>query len=180
MPDTSEVDPRVNHGHRQRSGTRTALPLLLVAVLALVAIGLSSWALLRPTPGQGASASDATYSDAERVAAKTKICGAFDTVRKGVTLNTNLQSPGGPGDITGSLAVAANARLSLSDGGQYLLQRLDPATSTDLADSVKDFANTLMDIGAAATAGAQNTDADQTARLRDADTENTALAAACQ
>ena len=101
----------------------------------------------------------------------------MEVVRRGVALNTNLQSPGGPGDVTGSLAVAANARLSLYDGGQYLVHRLDPATPTEVADAVEKFASTLMDIGASATAGAQNTDADQAGRLRDADSENAALTA---
>jgi hypothetical protein len=34
-----------------------------------------------------------------------------------------------------------NARISLYDGGQYLLARLDPATPPELADAVKKFAN---------------------------------------
>jgi hypothetical protein len=62
-------------------------------------------------------------------------------VRKGVSLNSNLQPPGGPEDVTGSLAVVANARISLYDGGQYLLVRLDPATPPDLADAVKTLAS---------------------------------------
>ena len=49
--------------------------------------------------------------------------------------------------------LAANARLSLYDGGQYLLARLDPATLPELSDAVKKFSNLLMDIGASATAG---------------------------
>jgi len=101
-------------------------------------------------------------------------------VRKGVSLNTNLQPPGGPADITGSLAVAANARISLYDGGQYLLARLDPATPKDLADTVTKFANLLMDIGANATAGAQNSQPEQAARLKEADAANTKLKELCK
>jgi hypothetical protein len=37
-----------------------------------------------------------------------------------------------------------------------------------------------MDIGAAATAGAQNTDPDQAARLQAADTENARVAELCR
>ena len=55
---------------------------------------------------------------------KTQICTAFDTVVTGVSLNTNLTAPGGPGDTTGAHAVAANARIALIGGGQYLLNRL--------------------------------------------------------
>ena len=104
----------------------------------------------------------------------------MDFVRRGVSLNTNLEPPGGPGDVTGSMAVAANARVSLYDGGQYLLANLDPATPVDLADAVRAFANNLMDIGAAATAGAQNSDPDQAARLRDADAANATVTELCK
>lgn len=100
-------------------------------------------------------------------------------MRKGVSLNTNLQPPGGPEDVTGSLAVAANARISLYDGGQYLLVRLDPATPPDLADAVKDFGKLLMDIGANAAAGAQNP-AGQAARLKEADAANTKVTDLCK
>lgn len=98
----------------------------------------------------------------------------------GVTQNTNLQAPGGPEDAVGNLAIAANARLSLYDGGQYLLARLDPATPPELADAVRTFANNLMDIGAAATAGALNTDPEQSARLRDADSVNSTVDGLCK
>jgi hypothetical protein len=97
-----------------------------------------------------------------------------------VSLNTNLQPPGGPEDVTGSLAVAANARISLYSGGEYLLARLDPATSPELADAAKKFGNLLMDIGAAATAGQQNTEPEQTARLKDADAVNATVTGLCK
>lgn len=154
---------------------------MAVAVLALVAVGLAGWALLRPAPGGSSTGSGAAanYSDAQGAEAKAKICAVFDTVRNGVTVNTNLQAPGGPEDITGNLAVAANARISLYDGGQYLLARLEPSTPPELADAVRNFANNLMDIGAAATAGALNTDPAQAARLRDADAVNGAVGRLC-
>jgi hypothetical protein len=97
-----------------------------------------------------------------------------------VSINTNLQPPGGPEDVTGSLAVAANSRIALYDGGQYLLARLDPATPPELADPVKKFGNLLMDIGAAATAGQQNSEPEQTARLKDADAANTTIIELCK
>ncbi|MFN8032781.1 MAG: hypothetical protein U0Q47_05680 [Mycobacterium sp.] len=93
-------------------------------VLAIVAIALAAWALLR-----GSNAAP-TYSDAQRADAKAKVCAVFKTVRDGVSINTHLQAPGGDADVVGRLGVAANARISLYDGGQYLLARLDPATPT--------------------------------------------------
>ena len=157
---------------------RGQVPLLAVAVLALVAFGLASWALLRPAGGSG-SATAPTYTDVQRTDAKAKVCAAFATVRTGVSQNTNLQAPGGAEDIVGNLAVAANARLSLYDGGQYLLARVDPATPPDLATAVRSFGNTLMDIGAAATAGERNTDPKQAARLGDADAANRTIGGLC-
>lgn len=172
MP-TSE-QPRTHHA---ASVPRWVAPVAVLAVvLSLIAVGLSAWAALRPARG----ADEVTYTSAQQNDAKTAICAAANLVRKGVSLNTNIQIPGGQEDVTGSLAVAANARVSLSDGGQYLIARLEPATPTELATAVKEFANTLMDIGAAATAGSPNTDPDQAARLRTADTQNTAVTDLCK
>jgi len=81
--------------------------------------------------------------------------------------------------VTGTLAVAANARLSWFDGGQYLLCRLDPATAPQLADAVRGFANNLIDIGANAIAGVSNTDPALGARLRDADGQKGVIEGLC-
>jgi hypothetical protein len=160
----------------EQTPVQRAIPFVAL-VLSVVAIGLAAWTALRPT---ASGSNEPTYTTAQQSDAKTAICAATDLVRRGVSLNTNLQIPGGEGDVAGSLAVAANARVSLSDGGQYLITRLDPATPTELADAVKQFANTLLDIGAAATAGSPNTDPDQAARLRTADTQNNAVIERCK
>src|SRR4051812_17676578 len=146
MP-TTETSASRHAGDSGRGGILS----VVAVVLALVAVGLAAWAAFRPAKEPAAP----TYTAAQQSDAKAAICAAADLVRRGVSLNTNLPVPGGEGDVTGSLAVAANARVSLSDGGQYLLARLDPATPADLADPVREFANKLMDIGAGAIAGAQ-------------------------
>jgi hypothetical protein len=161
MPDTDA--PR-------RAGPLTYLSL----ILAIAALAVAGWTLYR------SEYSKPSYSDTQRAEAKVKACTAMDLVRRGVSLNTNLAPAGGPADVTGSMAVAANARVSLYDGGQYLLAKLDPATPSDLAEAVRTFANNLMDIGAAATAGAQNTDPDQAARLRDAEAANATVTELCK
>lgn len=145
--------------------------------LAVVALGLAGWAAFRPA---SALEKEPVYTDAQQAEARTAICAAVELVRKGVSLNTNLPVPGGEGDVTGSLAVAANARLALSVGGRYLLDRLEPATPKALADDVTSFGNTLMDAGAAFIAGALNTDPDQAARLQEADALNAKLLEACK
>ncbi len=141
---------------------------LAVAVLSL---GVALFALLRP-------AADPEYTDGQRDDAKAAICAAFLTVRTGVATNTNVEPAGA--DIAGARGVAANARVALFDGGQYLLARLDPATPADLADQIRKFGNQLMDIGAAATAGVPNTDPVQAGRLEDAETASTAISGLCQ
>jgi hypothetical protein len=169
-----EVPPGQHSGESPRRGGALAVIALIVS---LAALGLSAWTAFRPAAGPSAGTE---YTTAQQTDAKATICGAVDVVRKGVALNTNLPSPGGDGDVTGSLAVAANARLALSDGGQYLMARLDPATTAELTKSVKKFANLLMDVGAAATAGAANTDPDQAARLTAVDAESATLTELCK
>jgi hypothetical protein len=177
MPQRSEDESTVEYpdGGGSRWG-RILLPITLV--VALAAAALSGWVLYRLA--QEGTPNSPNYSGAQRSDAKQKICAATDVVRKGVSLNTNMHPPGGPEDVTGTLAVAANARVSLYDGGQYLLARLDPATPQDLGDAVKTFANLLMDIGANATAGAQNSQPEQAARLKGADAANTKIAELCK
>ena len=153
---------------------RAGLVSLVALVLAVVAVALAGWALWQ------SHTAPASYSDGQRNDAKAKACSAMDVVRKGVSLNTNLQPKNGPEDVTGALAVAANARVSLYDGGQYLLDRVDPATPSDLADAMRRFGNDLMDIGAYATAGIQNSDPAQAARLKDAASANTTIVSLCK
>ena len=148
---------------------------IISLILAIVAVALAGWTLYRSDFAKADATARSRSADA-----KVKVCTAVDVVRRGVSLNTNLVPAGGPDDITGSQAVAANARVSLYDGGQYLMARLDPATPTDLADKVREFADNLMDIGANATAGATNDDPDQAERLKDADAANSALTELCK
>jgi hypothetical protein len=149
---------------------------ILALVVALIAAGLALWALLKAPDSQSASTFTGTTTDDP----KGSICEDFNVIRNGVQINTNLQPPGGPDDVTGSMAVAANARLSLYDGGQYLLARLQPGTPTELADAVRKFANDLMDIGARSTSGIPNTDPGQAARLKEADEANATITNLCK
>lgn len=150
---------------------------IVTFVVAVVALVLAAWAAFRSSPEQP---QEPSYTAEQQAEAKQKVCAATDLVREGVSRNTNLKPEGGPRDVTGSLAVAANARISLYMGGQYLLSRLDPATPPELADAVREFANSLVDIGAAATAGAQNSEPDQAARLREADAANATISELCK
>ena len=149
---------------------------VVALVVALVALGLAVWTLVKGPDSNSASVFTGTKTDDP----KGSICEAFNVIRNGVQINTNLQPPGGPDDLTGSMAVAANARVSLYDGGQYLLARLQPGTPQDLADAVRKFANNLMDIGARSTAGIPNSDPGQAARLKQADEANASITNLCK
>lgn len=165
-------------GGSDRSRT-IAIAALVLAILATL---LGAYAALRPTDRDSSDepgAAGGSYDQAQQDEAKATICSAFDTVRDGVGLNTNAKAPGGARDFTGTLAVAANARLSLLGGGQYLLARLEPATPADLAEEVRVFADQLLDIGAAAVAGKQTTDPVQATRLRDAEAMSVSIAEKC-
>lgn len=153
----------------------------MALVVALAAIGVAVWALVKEPPSASESAQPASvFTGVTTDDPKGSVCAAFNLVRNGVQLNTNLQPAGGPGDVTGALAVGANARVSLFDGGQYLLARLQPDTPTELADAVRKFGNELMDIGARSIAGIPNSDPDQAARLKEADTSNATITNLCK
>jgi hypothetical protein len=93
------------------------------------------------------------------------------------TLNSPNYSGAQRADAKTKICAAADA---LYSGGQYLLARVDPATPPELADAVKKFGNLLMDIGAGATAGQQNSEPEQTARLNDADAANKTITELCK
>lgn len=170
--------PDSDHASKHTETARRVGPLPVIAlVVALAALGLAGFAAFTSLTGTEAAVS---YTDVERAAAKTKICAAVDLVRKGVSMNTSVQPPGGEGDVTGSLAVAANARISLSAGGQYLLAKIDPAAPQPLSDDATAFATNLLDIGAASIAGSLNSDPDQAARLKDADGLNAKIVEDCK
>ena len=153
---------------------RLSLLTIISLVVAVAALAVAGWTLYR------SEFSKTEYDAAQIADAQTEICAAVDVVRRGVSLNTNLSPAGGSGDVTGAQAVAANARVSLYDGGQYLIARLDPATPEHVAETVRDFANNLMDIGANATAGFPNADPAQAERLKKADAANTTLTELCK
>lgn len=180
MSEEPETQPRATRASSKPAPRSNGWIVPLFAVVSVAALGLAGWAAFRPAPSGTGASQQSNYTDAQRADAKTKTCAAFTTVRAGVNLNTNLTAPGGPEDVTGALAVAANGRVALYDGGQYLLARLDPATPSDLADNVRKFANSLMDIGAGATAGLQNTDPGQAALLKDASATDASITQLCK
>lgn len=143
----------------------------LACIIATAALAVSVWTWWQARP--------ASYDQATQAAAADAACAAYTQVRTGVETNTHLASPGGDGDVTGALAVAANARVALTGGGQYLLDILDPATPPELAAPIRQFGMKLMQFGAAATAGAPDSDPGQQALKRDLDVLDATIDGLC-
>jgi hypothetical protein len=110
-------------------------------------------------------------------AARGRVCGAFDIVRKAVSKQTNTDLGRDP---TAREAVAANARLAILGGGDYLLSRLDPATPPELADAVRALANNFQDIGMNQLIGVPNTDPAVAALLGQAQAASDHIAVMCR
>ena len=141
-------------------------------VLAVVAVALAAWGLMRsPSSGEVSAVTDEQAAEAE-----TQVCEAFEMVRNAVSLQTNADLGT---DRVATQAVAANARLATLGGGQFLLSRLDDAVPTDLADAVRSFANNLEYIGMGQLAGAPGDDPVQQTRLDDAQNSATRIGELC-
>jgi hypothetical protein len=82
--DESTAEYRATDGSRRG---RVLLPITLV--VAIAAAALSGWMLVRLA--QEGTPKTPNYSAAQSADAKQKICTAAGLVRKGVSLNTNLQ-----------------------------------------------------------------------------------------
>ncbi|MHA3023063.1 hypothetical protein ACXPWS_22730 [Mycobacterium sp. BMJ-28] len=171
---------------KSRSNFGPGVLAMIAVLIAIATLGASAWMWRNPKQAAGSAAAATTtdaappVSDDEKKDAKTKLCAAFELVRAGVANSSALQAPGGDDDVVGALAVAANARLALYGGGQYLLARIEPAAPADVADAARKFGNTLMDIGAAAMAQVPKSDPGQDARLKDADAQNGAVEELCK
>jgi hypothetical protein len=113
---------------------------LFALVIALVVIGgvaIGAW--FRPLPdNKSLPAPPRAYTDQEVADAKTTVCAAYTKVHQAVLVNTGRS---GGSDPTAQLAVAANARMALYDGGEYLLTKLteEPATPPDLAKATREL-----------------------------------------
>ncbi|MDP7724449.1 hypothetical protein [Mycobacterium sp. TY814] len=112
--------------------------------IALVAVGIAIGAWFRPLPKNEPLAAP-TYSSQQVADAKAKVCAAYELVHRGVLANTGRS---GDNDPTTQLGLAANARIALFDGGQYLLKTLqrEPASATDLADATRALADAYQQL----------------------------------
>lgn len=117
-------------------------PTVAAWVLAVIAVGLAVAAWFDPLHTSG------RFSAQQTTDAKKHVCSADAVVHQAVVASTHVTNPV-PNDPAGRLAVAANARLALIDGGALLKDSLasQPAAPADLAKAVSAMANTLEELG---------------------------------
>jgi hypothetical protein len=152
---TTEV-PKVSTAPSATAKPNSQRLVLAALGIAVIAVALAVWALLRPTGGNAAQSSLSAQD------AKTRACSAYNVVKNAVALQTHADIGPEPAAVQ---AIAANARLAMLGGGQYLLDNLDPAAPSDLADPLRSFATNLQDIAMYALNGITNSEPAQTARL---------------
>lgn len=153
--------------------TRQTSPLTPIAlVVALIAVGIAVWALVS-VPEQASAASDGTPLTGD---AKDRVCTAGHVVAMAVQVQTNANIGPEPAAVE---AVAANARLAMLGGGDYLLSQIGTDTPADLADAARSFGNTLQQLGVNILAGVSNDDELQAGRYRAAEEARNKLAKIC-
>ncbi len=155
----------------QSAQPRWIAPVALL--VAVVAVGLAAWALLSKPSATPAGAA-AANSEGDP---KSSVCDTFNVVTSAVALQTHNDLGSDP---IPQAAVAGNARLALFGGGQYLLTSLQPDTPTELADSVRSFANNLQAVGMNALAGVTNANGEQASRLANAEQDRKKIADLCK
>ena len=165
--------------------TRGSSPLIPVTlVIALIAAGLAVWALVSmpeqssasDTAPSGDTASGNAAAPASPGDAKQRVCDAAQTVAVAVQLQTNSNIGPEPAAVE---AVAANARLAMLGGGDYVLSQLDAETPPEVADPARSFGNTLRLLGISALAGVPNSDPVNQERIQEWEKARNTLGQLC-
>lgn len=141
-------------------------PVVAAATVALVAgalggAGVAAWW----HPGSGSA-----KSSGQKAADATKdVCAAAVLARQAVANNMHLKNPD-PQNPVAQLAVAANARLSLTASAAYLRGRLEanPGTPHDVVTAARAMAGELEHLNLSYLIGQPNSDREQLGRDLDA------------
>ncbi len=140
---SSTTDVSTTHRPAPTTHTSDALRWLTYAALALALVGVVLGALAYFHPAHKGPVIVQQGGDA-----KANVCGAYGAAHKAVVINTHMQSPN-PNDPVAELTVATSARLSLIGSGAYLRDRVEAnsGVSSDIANAVTNFANTVEQLG---------------------------------
>lgn len=144
----------------------------LAAVISLIAAGLAAWALVKAS-----AANTASVVPGDGVNPKATVCTAFEKVVTAVSLQTHTDL--GPEPVP-QLAVAANARLALLGGGQYLLSRIPDGAPKELAGAVRSFAANIEEVGMNYLAGKPDNDQAQVNLQADSQAQSAKIIELCK
>ena len=167
-PDEDEVQPPQSTAQRMPLRWATLAP----ALIAVVALGVAIWALVRSPSDTPPPPSAQQVADA-----KVRACAAYTTVRTAVARQT--QAEVGPDPIA-SQAIAANARLAMAVGAQHLVDNLDPAVPPELAELMRSLATDLQNLTINALAGTAEDEASQVARLQGLEANSAKIVELCK
>ncbi|MCV7166447.1 hypothetical protein H7I75_19980 [Mycobacterium stomatepiae] len=144
-----------------------------------MALGVAIGSWFHPVPDNKPSPtpSAATFSEQQIAAAKTKVCATYQKVHQAVLVNTGRS---GGTDQTAVLGLAANARIALYDGGDYLLRTLadEPATPSEVAAAVRRLANSYQELAIGYMAEASQSETESS--LHAGDEPNSTLSCICK
>jgi hypothetical protein len=142
--------------------------LIASLTIALLALGVAIGSWFRPMPNSKPppAPSPPNFTDQQIADAKAKVCATYENVHQAVLVNTGRS---GGSDQTAVLGLAANARIALYDGGDYLLQSLaeEPATPSDLASAVRQLVNSYQQLAINYTAEAPQSEIDSSLHAGD-------------
>ena len=169
-PDEYEDEDQPPQSTAQRMPLRWAT--LASALIAVVALGVAIWALVRSPSDTPPPPSAQQVADA-----KGRACAAYTTVRTAVALQTRADVGTDP---IASQAVAANARLAMAVGGQHLVDNLSPAVPSELAGLLRSVATDLQNLTINALAGTTDDDGDQVARLHELEATSAKIVELCK
>ncbi len=169
---TEQQVPSTDRPAQPSAGVRWKWATVALAVIAVVAIGVAGWALLRPHTN---TAPTPTAQDV--AAAKSRACDAYAKVRTAVPLQTQAEVGTDP---IATQAVAANTRLAMSVGSEHLVDNLSPAVPAELAGLLRTLATDLQNLTINALAGTADDEAGQVARLHDLEANSARIVDLCK
>jgi hypothetical protein len=117
------------------------LPMLVMLLITLAAVGAAVAAWLRPIPHEKPAPPPApTYSEQQVADAKSTVCAAYQKVLKTSSVNSARTAGDDPNS---QLVIAVNMQEVFVASGLYLTTTLadQPATPPDLAAAVKKLVN---------------------------------------
>lgn len=153
--------------------SRISFAVITSLVVAVAALGLAAWPLVRSV-----FTSSDSFPDAEVEDATATVCTAHDLAFSAVSLQTNLMPPP---DASGPLAAAANARLALVVASEDLVAAVDdaPAAPAQLQSAARELAAQYRIVASNYLAGMDNNAPPVAAALQRAGDAATRINTAC-